>query len=324
MTLVKLGYEPKLKKWKELPLDFIEKEYNGFMVLKFHVKLKEILDVCLKMKSRGWDNLILIDGKRRAGKSTLAFQVAYYLDPHLTINSFVSGLENAPKQIEEAKDESSLVFDEGTLVANSKDAMSKQSKQLHKIIDVCGQKRLSLIFCMPSFTSISREIVCNHAMFLLRIGVSRKSLERGKFRLYKNKRMKQLYDIMKKDPRFAKKVKHSFNGKFEDFHLPFEEEYFALKRKSMHEAINPTSNKTSNQTKTPNISEITTHMMMRFREQCPDVPVRILAKGFCMNEREFYRRQVAYLTMRTDSLTYNILTPNSQMQPPEKEEQPNK
>jgi len=290
MTLVNVGYIPKLNKWKELPLDFMHEEYNGKLILKIHKRLKEQLDVVANMKEKGWDGIILIDGRRRSGKSTLAFQCAYYLDPNLSIKSFVAGLEEAPDKIERAKDESALVFDETSLVFGSKDAMSKGSKQLHKIIDVIGQKRLTLIFCMPSFTSISRQIVVDHSLFLIRVGVNKKTLARGKFKVYKNKRMKQLYDVTKKDPRFAKKVKHSFNGKFEDFHLPFEEEYFKLKNESMHEAINPQHNSI----KPLNISEMKTNMMMNFRENCPEVTIEILSKGFGISKREFYRRQVAF------------------------------
>ena len=296
MTLIKLGYSPKSKyKWKQFVVGSEEyklTEYNNKIVVQIHERLWELVKVMINMKSKGWDNIIDIDGRRRAGKSTLAFTIAYLLNPNMTINNFVSGLEEAPDKIEKAKEEDVLIFDEGSLVAGSKDAMSKKSKQLHKIIDVIGQKRLTLIFVMPSFLSISRQIIVEHSMFLIRVGVKRKTLARGLFQCYKNKRMRQLYDISKKDPKLGKKVKHSFNGKFIDFHLPFEEDYFKLKNKSMHEAINPEYNKP----KKLNESELKTNFMMKFKENNLDIPNETIAKGFGMSKAEFYRRKKNYLT----------------------------
>lgn len=291
MTLINLGYNPKNKnKWKELPLDFSAKEYNGKKVVKFHEKLWTLIKVIIDMKTKGWDSILLIDGRRRSGKSTLAMQIAYLLDPDLSIDNYISGLEDAPLQIEKAKDGAPLIFDEGSLVAGSKDTMSAQSKKLHKIIDVIGAKQLTLIFCMPSFLDISRSIVMNHAMFLIRVG-TKKTLARGIFRVYKNKKMKRLYDLSKKDPTLAKKVMYSFNGKFLDFHLPFEKEYFKLKLASMTEAITGKNNRHENTLKPEEIkSKYKTQLIIDFIETVPEVPKTKVAKGFKMSRQELYRR----------------------------------
>lgn len=291
MTLIKLGFSPQNKYlWKVLPTDYDEVGYNGKPVIKFHERLWELNKTGWDMKHKGWDNIFLIDGRRRAGKSTLGFTWAYLINPNLTIDNFVSGISEFPSKIDKAKDMDVLFVDEGTLVASSKDTMTKQSKQLHKILDVCGQKKLTIIFCMPSFLSVSRQIVVDHSMFLVRVGVKRKTLARGLFKCYKNKRMKQLYDDSKKDYKLGKKVKHSFDGKFVDFHLPFEDEYFKLKNKSMHEAINPEYNKP----KKPNASQIKNELMMKFKENNPDIPNEAIYKGFGMSKTEYYRRQRAF------------------------------
>ena len=296
MTLIKLGYSPRKKyKWEELGKDSEEynlKEYNGKMVVQIHEKLWGMIKTIKDMKSKGWDNIFNVDGRRRSGKSTITFTIAYLLNPNLTIDNFVSGLDEAPDKIEKAKEEDVLIFDEGSLVAGSKDAMTRQSKQLHKIIDVIGQKRLTLIFVMPSILSISRQIVVDHSMFLIRVGVKKRTLSRGMFKVYKNRRMKQLYDISKKDPRLAKKIKHSFNGKFVDFHLEFEEDYFKLKNRSMHEAINPDFNKP----KKLNESQLKTEFMMKFKENNPSTSNESIANGFGISEAAFYKRKQNYLT----------------------------
>ncbi len=291
MTLIKLGYDPKNKsKWKELPNDFVDEEYNKKLVVHFHEGLWKLIKVIIKMKQKGWDSILLIDGRRRSGKSTLAMQIAYLLDPNLTIDNYVSGIEEAPDKISKIKNESALIFDEGSLVAGSRDTMQTQSKQLHKVIDVIGQKRLTIIFCMPNFTNISRQIVVDHSMFLIRTGVKKKTLERGLFKVYKNKRMKQLYEMAKKNPKYQRKISHSFNGKFKDFHLPFEEEYFKLKLSSMNEALNPNRKKNKILTE----SDYKTQFIVKFKELCPDVTDETIWKGFGISKAEYYRRRRLY------------------------------
>ena len=286
MTMIKLGYTPQNKyKWKVLQNSFEEKEYNKKKVIKFNILLWGMLKVIVDMKAKGWDNIVLIDGRRRSGKSTLAMTIAYLLNPNISIDNYVSGLEESPRKIDKAKDEDVLIFDEGSLIAGSKDAMTKQSKQLHKIIDVIGQKRLTLLFCMPSFLSMSKNLVLDHSMFLIKVGVSKKTLERGRFKVYKNEKMKRLYLESKKDPKQRRRIAKSFNGRFEDFHLPFEEEYFKLKTRSMQEAINPESVKSE---KPLTELEVRNKYMMSFKDNCPECSNLTIARGFGVSKVTFY------------------------------------
>jgi len=288
MVLLKLGYAPKSKwNWELLPKEYGEKNFNGKLVVEIHARLWEKVKNIMKIRSKGFDTIFLIDGDRRTGKSTVAKSVGYLLDPKITIENYVAGLEEAPTKIEKSEDESVLIFDEGSLIANSKDTMKKKNVQLSKIIDVCGVKKLTLIFCMPSFFNLTRNIAIDFSRFLIHIYVDL-NLNRGRFAYFSKKKKKILYQIGKKNFGSYAKPQSDWTGRFVDFHLPFEEEYLKLKKKSLMEALNPEESKKE---KPPTESELKTKFMMNFKENCPETTNIFISKGFGISTREFTRRQ---------------------------------
>ena len=298
MTYIKLGHDSREKfHWKELPIEYSDSEYNGKLVVTINRRLWKKVKNLKIVQEKGYSPVILIDGPRRSGKSTIAKTIMYLLNPYCTINNYVSGLEEAPQKIEQSKDADVLIFDEGSLVANSKEVMSKKNVQLEKIVDVCGVKRLVLIFCMPDFFNISRPIAVQHSFFLIHVCIG-KNLERGKFWYFSTKRKNMLYGYGKKNHVHSYNFPHySWNGKFEDFHLPFETEYMKLKMQSLNEALNPNYKKE----KPPNKSQLLTEFMIKFKDNCPEVPNETIWKGFGIGKTEYYRRRGIKLGVRSSS-----------------------
>ena len=287
MVLIKLGYDKSKKfNWEKISQNYSKELYNKKQVVIIHERLWEKVKNIMLLRKRGFDALILIDGKKRTGKSTLAKTIAYLLNPNLSINNYVAGLEEAPEKIDLAKDEDSLIFDEGSLIASSTDVMTKKNKQLEKIIDVVGQKRLTLIFCMPEFFKISRPIALTHSLFLLHVYTD-DNLIRGRFAYFGTKKKKFLYEIGKRNFGSYSKPKADWTGLFVDFHLDFDDEYLKLKKESLKEALNPEYKKP----KAPTESEIITKLIIQFRAKVPEVPTKLLAKGFGLSERTIRRRR---------------------------------
>jgi len=294
MSTINLGYDSKQKfGWKELPKDFEEKMFNGKLVINFHVKLWEKIKNIIKIRKKGFDTIILIDGLRRTGKSTLGKTIAYLLDPNLTINSYVRTNEETPSKIDNAKDDSVLVFDEGSLIVNSRDAMRTQNVQLGKIIDVIGQKRLTLIFCMPNFFNITKDIATKHSRFLLHVGVRRKNMTRGYFKYYGDKKKNLLYIIGKKNYDSYRKPRPNWSGTFKDFQLPFDDEYDVLKKATLQDTLNP-NKKVVEVDKLPTESQTKTKLLKQFKENCPEITDKIIAKGFGIVMSDYYRRKGGY------------------------------
>lgn len=295
MVLINLGYDSREKyNWKRLPSEYSKEHYNKKLVIRVHQKLWKKIQNIMKYQEKGWDTLLLIDGQRRCGKSTLGKTIAYLINPNLTINNFVAGIEEASDKIDKVKEKDVLFFDEGSLIANSKEVMKKLNVQLEKIIDVVGVKRLVFIFCMPSFFKIANSIAVHHSRFLLHVYHGKK-LERGKFAYFGTKKKKLLYIIGKKNFESYKKPKSNWKGKFVDFKLPFEDEYEKLKKQSLKETLNPNIKKGIKLTE----SDYKTLFLTKFKENCPDVTDKNIAKGFSISIREYYRRIRAYKVVQS-------------------------
>ena len=287
MTIIRLGHYPKsIYKWRPLKKSseaYSLNEINGYKIVRVNSrlwgKIKNIIDI----RRKGYDALVLIAGYRRKGKSTLAKTIAYLLNPDLTIHNYVAGIEEAPDKIDKAKDEDVLIFDEGSLVAGSKDTMRKQNKQLEKIIDVVGQKKLCLIFCMPEFIGISRSIAITHSLFLLYVYTD-KDLRRGKFAYFGTDGKKIAYEFGKKHFGKLPRKYAEWDGKFEDFHVNFEDEYMKLKRASLREAIMPDKNKI------PTEAGIMTKLILKYKSSNPETSVKRLSEIFRVSERTSYRK----------------------------------
>ncbi len=293
MVRLTLGYDSREKyNWIIIPNDYSKTHYNRKLVVRIHAKLWEKVKNIMKYQKKGYDTIFLIDGDRRTGKSTLGKTIAYLINPNLTINNFVAGLEETPEKISKIKDDDVLFFDEGSLIANSKDGMKKLNVQLEKIIDCIGVKRLVLIFCMPSFFKISHSIAVQHSRFLLHVYTSKK-LERGKFVYFSTKKKRLLYAIGKKNYGSYSKPRRSWLGKFWDFKLPFEDDYEKLKAESLKGVLE--INKELKINKKPKTrTDYLTEFIGKFQENCPEIKAELIWKGFGTSKTEYYRRKRVY------------------------------
>jgi len=294
MVEIKLAYDPKEKfNWRTISKDspeYNQKEINGKLVITIHYRLWEKVKRIIWLKKKGYDSPIIIDGKRRTGKSTLGKVILYLIDPNISIKNFVAGVEDSLEAVESASDDSGLLFDESSLNFASKDSMKKAQNQLLKIIDVCGQKRLTLIFILPTFFELNRTIAITHSLFLLHVYTDEK-LNRGRFGYFGTKAKKKLYILGKKNFGSYAQPEADWTGTFRNFELPFEDEYLKLKKESLRQAINPQKKEYKNKQL---VDKTRTECMLTFKENCPEVTDKILAKGFGISTREFYRRRKLY------------------------------
>ncbi len=199
-------------------------------------KLKDKLDNIIKLRTRGFDTIFIIDGDRRTGKSTLGMTCAFYLYPKLSIGNFVSGIGDALKIIQDLPDESVVIFDEGSLVFSSKDHANKEQKQLLKVVDVIGQKRMTMILIMPTFFELIRPMAVQYSRFLLHVYTD-KQLNRGRMAYFGTKKKRQLYTEGKKTYGSYRNPSADWIGRFTNFKPSFYDEYIKLKNKSLRETL---------------------------------------------------------------------------------------
>jgi hypothetical protein len=202
-----------------------------------HNRLREKLDNIKKIVKRKWDAVFLIDGHERIGKSTLGMTAAWYLsDGKLTIDNFAAGMNDAAEKVEKLPDKSILFVDEGSLVFNSKDSMTREAKKLQKVLDVVGQKNMVFIIVLPSFFDLNKNIATRRSKFLLH-AYTGNDMRRGRFTYFGPNKKRLLYALGKKNFGSYAKPKSDWLGDFDDLKLPFHDEYIELKKKSLKEAL---------------------------------------------------------------------------------------
>ena len=245
MVMDRIYYDKKKRKWLDVPEKYMDapmrwKEFEketGNLTINLHQMLRKKLDNIKKIVKRKWDAVFIIDGNERGGKSTLGMTAAWYLsNGKLTLNNFAAGMQDASEKIDKLPDGSILFVDEGSLVFNSKDSMTREAKKLQKILDVIGQKNMIFIIVLPSFFDLNKNIATRRSKFLLHVYTG-SDLNRGRFSYFSPNKKRHLYTLGKKNFGSYNKPKADWLGSFNDFHLPFDEEYIKLKRKSLNEAL---------------------------------------------------------------------------------------
>lgn len=211
--------------------------------------LKQKLDFGKDIIKKGWDLPILIDGLERSGKSTLGMTVGYYMsDGKLGPRNFAAGMDDCAQKIRDAKKGDTIIIDEGSLVFSSKDAMVKAQRQLLKILDVCGQKNLTLIVCLPSFFDLAKQIAVRRSRFLLHVYPD-SNFNRGRFAYWGQEKKEILYERARKHGTGYRDPRPDFIGRFSDFKPSWYVEYLEIKNKSLQEALNVDNKSSMNEDK---------------------------------------------------------------------------
>jgi hypothetical protein len=138
-----------------------------------------------RIKFNDYDCFIVMCGKERRGKSTLAAQIGDYISEYkLTndqicedINSFLDALKNAHKG-------DVIIFDEAGTNLFSREAMTSMNRILVKAFMISGLKNVCIILCIPSFFLLDSYIRNHRVDLLFHIP------KRGKFKVYSARRAK--------------------------------------------------------------------------------------------------------------------------------------
>lgn len=178
------------------------------------------------------DFLIIIDGRVSEGKTTIATQIAKYLNPNFSLLTVTFNTPQLLKSLNVAKRGDVIIHDEAIDI-NSRSAMSKWNKEVMKIMAKIRSKNLFIIFNLPSVFDIDRSMALHRASMLIHC-YSPSFGKKGYFKAYFQKEIKLLYILGKKYYSYAKPYPN-FQGTFSScFCLP-EKEYERKKQGSIHE-----------------------------------------------------------------------------------------
>jgi len=135
-----------------------------------------------KYIKRKWDMVIIIEGKVGAGKTTLAIQSGYYLDPTLTIDRICFTLPQFEKAIDDGKTGQVVIYDEAVTSMLSAEAFKWETIALIKKITQCRKKGLIIFLLIPSIFMLQKFFAIFRSHFDLR--VLSKHGNRGSFLFY--------------------------------------------------------------------------------------------------------------------------------------------
>ncbi len=182
--------------------------------LYLNQNLKSLLDLLIKRKDRKWDNVIIIDGKERSGKSTLAKAIAYYYAHTIGKQFTVDNIFFSPEDMlnyATSTEEQVIIWDEAAMGGLSTQWQNQIQQKLTTMLMVTGKYRHFYIFIIPSFFRLSRYLAIDRSIALLHV-YSPDMLARGGFFCLNESEKTWVYNQNRKSETYGKNS--SFNGSF--------------------------------------------------------------------------------------------------------------
>jgi len=115
---------------------------------------------------------IIIDGLTGSGKSTLGIQLSKKGDSNFKIKEdIIFSRKELIEKIYNAKRGSFIILDEAINILFKRDFMNRKQKFIIRLLDMCRDRNLCLIFCVPNFWSLDKHIL--EGRVKLRIHIAR-------------------------------------------------------------------------------------------------------------------------------------------------------
>lgn len=205
---------------------------KGGIKYKINSLLKTQLDIMMNAVRNDFDAPFIIDGEiEGTGKSVLAQQMAFYVDPTINIDRVAFTSEQFKEAVLSAEKYQAVIWDEAYEGANKFRIMSKQNQMIASMLKQARQKNLFMFIVIPYFTDLMHYIAVQRSWGLIRadlkVDYDELKIKRGFFTFYSRKQKKWLYEVEKKklDYKSGYKVSNSFVGFFENVYCISEEEY---------------------------------------------------------------------------------------------------
>ena len=138
------------------------------------------------------DYVIIIDGQEGSAKSTVAAQIAYYVDRSFTQERMCLRPDEFIDKINSATKGQAVVFDEAYTGLASRAAFSEINKLLVEMMMEMRKKNLFVVLCIPSVFYLEKYAALHRARGLFHCYFG-KGGKRGQFLAYNDKKLKQLY-----------------------------------------------------------------------------------------------------------------------------------
>ena len=179
--------------------------------------LKTNLEILRKNVYKDWDFWGLVDGREGAGKSRIAKQCAFFVDPTFNIDSVVFTPKQFSKAVDTAPRYSAIVWDEAITGTQSTD-MTKMARMLKSKAVQMRQKNLFVFLVLHSYYDMNKYYAVHRSWFLIHVyfvpDENGGEFKRGYFEFYDYKKKKTMYLTDKYRRFYDYSMKPSFRGRF--------------------------------------------------------------------------------------------------------------
>jgi predicted ABC-type ATPase len=166
---------------------------NGREYYLNHIYKQFVLDIIIPHYiKRHWDMVIIVEGEVGAGKSTIAIQSGFYLDPTLNVDRICFTLPQMEEAIDKGKRGQVIIYDEAVSSLLSIEVFKRESTALVKKITQCRKKGLIIFLLIPSIFMLQKYFAIFRSKFDIRV-LSRGG-ERGNFAVYGRRAKQQLIE----------------------------------------------------------------------------------------------------------------------------------
>jgi len=145
------------------------------------------------------DRVYLITGREGSGKSTLTFQFAYYclklMGREFKLNNICFNSKQFAEIIRNAKKNDVVVFDEAFNGLSSKGAVSKENKELIRLLVECRQRGLIVFIVLPSIFLLEKYVAIFRSHGLINCQISKRNYKNRFYKIYNYKNKKLLYQL---------------------------------------------------------------------------------------------------------------------------------
>jgi len=212
------------------------KRGHYYMNPALHSNLKFMKDLILgdkvnKKKPQDWDMVICLDGREGAGKSVLAQQIAYFLNPNFSLDNICFNSFEFKKKILTANKFDVIIYDEAFSGLNARQSMGAINRSVVSMLTEIRQKNLFVLILVPSFFDLDKYVALWRSFALIHVYTGN-NLKRGFFCFYNYKKKKMLYLIGKKLYQYNK-VTPVFRGEYPNVYTVDEEAYREKKMKKL-------------------------------------------------------------------------------------------
>lgn len=196
-------------------------------------KLHDNLKLLPKRIDNDKDVLGIIVGSPGIGKSTIAQQCGFFLDPTLTCKSIKYSYEDYIKYSCELFDNKqskgkSIIHDESKESLSAVMVMSKRTRNFMNFLYENRQMNMYQFVLSGDFFDIPKSIVMQRSLFMIQV-LEEGEFQNGYFHFFNGEDMKRLY-IKGKKERNMRASGYTFRGTFPKFYTVDEDEYRKLKR----------------------------------------------------------------------------------------------